>query len=543
MVPPPTPNADKASSGASVPDLVEETAAAQELRGATGRQAGRGGLALAGGKVYFLVSGLVQQILLSHILGIGGYGALSTAQSVASISYNPLVQAGIQGVSREIASTDEASVASVQRRLLRFHFVVAALASTAFALLAGPLANFLGAPHVAGGIRILSGVLFLYGMYSPLIGYLNGRRRFLGQAGLDILAATLRTVGLVAGAYVATKWWTAPNQEPDPGIQVEGTALGFCIASVFIFLTALRMTGWGKRGGHSPPAKNYITFVLPILGGQILLNVLFQADALLLRRFAAEAASLAFLDPIAADPYVGAYRQTQLFCFLPFQLLTSVTFVLFPLLANARAQGRDQEVSGLILRGLRIALIVAGLIISTLIAVPGGLLALVFGAEAAELGADSMRILAVGMGFFAVLGVITSAMNSLGAERQSFALIGLAAILVASLCIFVAKIDDLSPRLLIRVAAATSTAMIIATACAAGALKKLFDAQLPWLTFLRTTVSVGLSGAAGAHLFQGGHLMTLLGAVATAITCLVLLVVTREVKATDWQQLKGLAGR
>jgi hypothetical protein len=170
-------------------------------------------------------------------------------------------------------------------------------------------------------------------------------------------------------------------------------------------------------------------------------------------------------------------------------------------------------------------------------------LALVFGPEAAALGASSMRVLAIGMGFFAVLGVITSAMNSLGAERQSFALIGLAALLVGGLCIFVARIDVLSQMLLIRVAAATSTAMLIATACAAVALKNLSGAGIPWLTLFRTTLSVAVSGALGAHFIPGGHLMTLIGATATALCCLVLLIVTRELKGTDWQQLKGLLGR
>src|SRR5690606_30650754 len=127
-------------------------------------------------------------------------------------------------------------------------------------------------------------------------------------------------------------------------------------------------------------------------------------------------------------------------------------------------------------RGLRIAIVVGGIIISTIVAVPGGLLALVFGPDSATLGADSMRILAVGMGFFAVLGVITSVMNSLGAERQSFILIGLAALLVTSLCFFVAPTDELSEMLLIRVASATSVAMLLTTAVAGVMLKRLSGA-------------------------------------------------------------------
>ena len=40
----------------------------------------------------------------------------------------------------------------------------------------------------------------------------------------------------------------------------------------------------------------------------------------------------------AADALAGAYGVAQLFCFLPYQLLLSVTFVLFPLLASAKRE-------------------------------------------------------------------------------------------------------------------------------------------------------------------------------------------------------------
>lgn len=505
--------------------------------------AGRGGLALAGGKIFFLVTGLLQQILLKAVLGLSGYGAYSTVSSIASISYNPLVQAGIQGVSREIASSDEAEVGLVQRRVLGFHFVLALGATALFFGASGSVASLLGAPHVVGALRILSVVLFLYAMYAPLIGFLNGRRRFLGQAGLDMTAATLRTIGLVAGAYAATKLWSCDTEQGRTILRVEGAAIGFCLAGALILAAAIKLTGLGIAGGQRPPMKRYFLILVPIFGGQILLNLLFQADALLLRRFAADAAELARLAPESADPYVGAYRATQLFCFLPFQLLSSITFVLFPLLASAQAKGETREVAQLIARGLRIALIVGGLIISTLVAVPGGLIALVFGAEASELGASAMRILAVGMGFFALLGVMTSAMNSLGAEKESFTLIGLAALLVIALCVFGARGEALSSDLLNRVAIATSVAMILTTVVAAFRLRAVSGGGIEVLSFFRTFVAVAVAGVVSSHFFTGGHLSTLLGATVAALLFVAVLTLTRELKRADLDLVLSLRRR
>ena len=96
----------------------------------------------------------------------------------------------------------------------------------------------------------------------------------------------------------------------------------------------------------------------------MLLNLLFQADQLLLRRFSADAALRAGLELTAADPLVGAYRATQLFCFLPYQLVISVSIVLFPMLARAHRDADGVALARYVRQGVRLALIGAGLIVS-----------------------------------------------------------------------------------------------------------------------------------------------------------------------------------
>ena len=49
----------------------------------TAKTAGRGGLAVAGAKVYFILAGLAQQVALKAVLGLEGYGALSSALSAS----------------------------------------------------------------------------------------------------------------------------------------------------------------------------------------------------------------------------------------------------------------------------------------------------------------------------------------------------------------------------------------------------------------------------------------------------------------------------
>jgi stage V sporulation protein B len=399
-----------------------------------GRRTGRGGLAVTAAKVYFILTGLVQQIALKGVLGLEGYGALSTALGTASIAYNPVVGASIQGVSHAVATASQAEQAAALRRTLRVHALLAGLVGSAFFLLAPTAGRVMGAPHVIAALRLLALVLLVYGLYAPLVGVLNGRTQFGSQAALDALAATLRTLGLIGGALWLGRSGLVGSGETSG---VEGATLGFAISAALELVVAVARVRAGHGGARAVAApstvahgsgaqsgetgrsvRDYLRYLLPILAGQVLLNLLFQADALLLRRFAADAALAAGLHATAADPLIGAYRAAQLFCFLPYQLVLSVSLVIFPVLARAHARGNRSEVALYVRQGTRLGLVVSGLLVSVTAGLPGPLLKLVFGSDAARIGADAMTLLSPGLGTLAVLGVLTAVLNGLGAPRQ-----------------------------------------------------------------------------------------------------------------------------
>src|ERR1051325_8178945 len=109
------------------------------------REAGRGGLALAFAKAYFIVAGIAQQLLLPRVLGLDGFGALSSVLSVASITSNPIVTTSIQGVSRAIAQSPAAQRQATLRRVFSVHAAVALVASAALLLLVPTIATFMRA--------------------------------------------------------------------------------------------------------------------------------------------------------------------------------------------------------------------------------------------------------------------------------------------------------------------------------------------------------------------------------------------------------------
>ena len=290
--PPPTDPAALAGVQAPIdPTPPTEPAA---VAGQEAQKAGRGGIAIAGAKLYFMVTGLVQQIALGNILVGGGYGALSTVMGIASITYNPLVQTGIQGVSRPVAPTPLEERPAVMRTALKVHFGIGLLVAVLFVLAAPILADATNAPYLTNTFRLFGGVLLAYAFYGPLVGILNGQQRFTWQAGLDVVAATLRTGFMVGGA-----WWLARTR--DAGDQ--GAAIGFGASAATMFLIAAVITGFGRAGATSFTAKKHLGFIAPLVLGQFILNLLFQADLQLLGRFARDAAVAAGLGAQAADPW------------------------------------------------------------------------------------------------------------------------------------------------------------------------------------------------------------------------------------------------
>jgi stage V sporulation protein B len=502
-----------------------------------GRVSGRGGLAVTAAKVYFILTGLVQQVVLKAVLGLDGYGALSSALSAASIAYNPLVSASLQGVSHAVATSSSGEREVALRTTLRVHFSIAVLAGAAFWLLAPFLGGAAGALHVVTGLRILSIVLLLYGLYAPLVGALNGMTRFGMQAALDALAATLRTLGLIFGAL----WLERAGEGAWGG--VEGATLGFGASALVVFIVAIARVGTGRSGAGGVRVDAYLRFLAPILLSQVLLNLLFQADQLLLRRFAADAAMAAGMDARAADPLVGAYRATQLFCFLPYQLVLSVAIVLFPLVARAHRDGERENVGRYVEQAMRLALIVGGLVVSVTASLAEPLLRLVFGADTAALGAAAMRILSFGLGSLALLGVLTAVLNALGRPRLGLIVMGLACALVAALCFSQTRGVAFGTELLRQTAIATSSAMLAATGVAAWLVRQHAGRVLAPLTLLRVLLALAAAFAGTSLWPEPSGFRTLVASALAASVYVLVLFLTREVRPAELARVGRLLGR
>src|SRR5687767_10166959 len=126
-----------------------------------GQKAGRGGLAVLGAKVFFILTGLVQQALLPRAIGVGDYGALSRVLAVSNVFNNVIVSSSTQGVSRTVAAAG-ANERQALRATLRLHVGIAVIATLLLVGAAPLVAYFQHAEEVKVPLIVMGGVLAVY---------------------------------------------------------------------------------------------------------------------------------------------------------------------------------------------------------------------------------------------------------------------------------------------------------------------------------------------------------------------------------------------
>jgi stage V sporulation protein B len=511
------------------------------------KQAGRGGLAVLVAKVFFIATGLVQQALLPRAIGRADYGALARVLAVANVFNNVIVSGSTQGVSRTVAAAGT-SERTALRVTLRVHLGIAAIASGLMVALSPLVAHFQGAPEVLAPLVTMAAVLAIYGVYAPLVGYLNGRRMFGKQASLDMLAATMRTTLMVGvgwlfvkgAADMARRFGTVPG--------VLGATLGAVLASLGVFLVALGWTGTGETQAQAadpslPSAKDYVARIVPLMAAQLFVNGLMQADIFMLGHYLSLSSKLVEVplgpsghatDPAtAANEWVAVYRACQLFAFLPYQLLFSVTQVLFPMLARAQREDGPSRVAELVSRGARIGAITTGLMATVVVALPSSLLRLAYDADIAASGHGALRVLVLGQSAFAMLGLTTTILVSLGRERAAMGLSALALLAMVSASALAVPHAAFGEAQIFMTAIATTAALVASLVFGVFAAKRTAGAFVPRATALRVGACVALAALLSPKIPMFSRVTTLAAGAGVAFVYVAILVVTGELGKRD----------
>lgn len=512
----------------------------------TARAAGRGGLAVAGAKIYFMLVGFAQQSLLAALLGAEGYGTLARAAAIANVANNVVITSTIQGTSRVVAEAPEGSAPGAQRGALRVHAWLALPLGLLFALISTLFVSTTGASHLVPPLLAASAVVLGYALYTPFVGALNGRRLFARQALLDTIYATLRTATMLLGGWLLVSRGAGPL----------GAMAGMALAAFLIIPAAALAAGSGAPGPGAPGVRGYFSFIGPLALGQLFLNALLQSDISLLGYFATGSAQAAGLtgDAVAAaaDRSAGLYKACQLFSFLPYQLLISINSVLFPMLARAASDGDRDAIATYVRSGMRLAALLAGVMVAVIFGLAPQLLRLTFKAEIHEHAATTLRILALGQGAFALYGICTGVLSSLHRERWTMGLNAAATALLLLLSAALVPGAPVGQAIAERTAVATSVTLVLALVAGAFLVRRTAGALLSPLSALRilaasaaTAALPWLVDAAGFLWLERvrSKLLTLIAAPAMGVVYLLLLIASGELGKADLDLIKRVLGR
>ncbi|MES1171835.1 MAG: lipopolysaccharide biosynthesis protein [Bacteroidota bacterium] len=484
-------------------------------------EAGKGALFIGAAKVFFMLSGFAQQVLLARLVNVAGVGAFGAVNSAISMVNNTVVQATIQGVAKFTAE-DDSRADAVKRAALRVQALLGLVIALVFFLGAPLIADFMKAPAYVPYYRIAAAIPLLYSVYAVFIGSASGLRRFRTQAGFDMTFSAAKTVLLLAGAAAAG---------------VAGAFAGFAMAALFIVVVAVRVIGLPRsRDGAGFPTRRLLGFMAAIVAYNLLLNVELLYDQPLLHHFAGQ------IDPARGGVIAGHYQALRTLALLPYQALLVVTFVIFPLISRATFAQDHETTRAYVTQTLRVALILATAMGLALAARPGALLAILFKPEYQE-GARALPILVAGECCLALLAVSCAILNAGGRPLTALALMALTLLSGVGTAYVLVPRAALGSDMLVAMALSAAAGMALGFVFAAVTIRVRLGGSAPVRTIARVAAAAAAAVLVGRLIPGRGKLAGLAITMLVPAVYFAVLVLLREFGPEDRAKFRKILRR
>ncbi len=495
---------------------------------AVARNAGRGALLLTLGKFYFLASSYVIYFAIGIIAkrhGVDLLGDFKSVGALLSVMNVIVVGSTVQSVSRFVGrNPDQARAIKRQSLLVQAGFGTAMAA--AFWFLAPLAASGEGQEKVASGLRVAASIPLATALGAVLVGTLNGARRFMAQACLDIFNTTLRVLSIVVAI------WLVPT--------AAAAYTGLFCATVVVALLAMVVTNRAQRGQSAthpgvPERATLFAVQLRTVGFLALVQWVVQMDIWYVQWWISSAEAVA-----ASAKEIWA--PINLFATIPYSIVTAIVLVMFPFVA---AGASDREQSRVRTRGaVRYSLILLSGIVSVLIAAPETTLRFLpqgnfdLFLAAHPSAPTAFRLECVGFFSLCILYLLGSGANARGNPTRSIFIFAGVALLQAGLGWL------LLPRMgLLGQGIATAVSISIGLLAAVISTGRELGSVFPVNTFLRTLVAGAVVITAITALAPQGKLVWMTACAAGFLLHVVILSVLREFTPEDRARFSALIRR
>jgi stage V sporulation protein B len=492
-------------------DAVIAGKSAGQATASTAIVAGRGTIYITLAKAWFMITGYGIYFSLPRLISAEQFGLYQVVIGVVSIVNAVLITGTSQTVSKFV-SQEPAKSGAIKTAALRTQVIVGTAVSLGFFLLAPVMADRLNDSRLSSYFRLAAAIPLFYSFYAVFTGYFNGRKQFLKQASIDMTYSTLKAAFIVSLAWLGYGVW--------------GGVGGFVLAAGAILLIASIAARDGASGERFQ-VRGLFAFQFYLLASTLIMNLLQKADLILVKAVSAS-------DPAVAAANAGYYGAAVNVANITFQVIVSITFVIFPLVSEATFN-RDVETTQVyVVNTLRAVLIIMVVVATLFSANARSVLVLLYPRDYQE-ASHALAILAFGALLFGLFYVTTTIITASGKPLISLAFGSGALVANAAFNLFLIPRFGLSGA-----AAGVVASMLLGVLGSLAYLSWHYGRILPVPSLIRLGICAGVVYGVSLSFTPGSKLLTLVKLVALGALFLTLLLITREVKKSDLAAIRGI---
>jgi stage V sporulation protein B len=473
--------------------------------------AGRGTIYITLAKAWFMITGYAIHFSLPRLISAEQFGLYQIVIGVVSIVNAVLIIGTSQTVSKFVSQEPERA-GTIKATALRTQVVVGAAVSLGFFLLAPVMADRLNDSRLSGYFRLAAAIPLFYSFYAVFTGYFNGRKQFLKQASIDMTYSTLKA------AFIVSLTWL--------GYGVWGGVGGFVLAAGGVLVVAA-IAARDSGGGQGTKIHGLFAFQFYLLASTLVMNLLQKTDLIMVKAISAS-------DPATAATNAGYYGAAVNVANITFQIIVSITFVIFPLVSEATFNRDDETTRVYVANTLRAVLIIMALVATQFSANARSVLVLLYPREYQE-ASHALAILAFGALLFGLFYVTTTIITASGKPVVALAFGSGALVANAAFNLFLIPRFGLSGA-----AAGVMGSMLLGVVGSLVYLGWNYGRILPVATLIRLGVCAGAVYAASLGFTPETRMLTVVKLGALSAVFVILLLVTREIKKSDIAAIRGI---
>lgn len=482
----------------------------------------KGVLFLTISKLYFLGAGYFIIFALTRILGPEGYGIYSSVNAFITVLNAVILIGTIQSVSKFV-SENEQQAEIVKNKALKLQILIGGGLATAYFLLAPFIANLLKDPELVPFLQLSSIIVLCYSFYGIYLGYINGRKFFIKQAIIDMTFTTLKASFMIGLSYLALKYTqqVLMSNVKSLDLPVFGAIGGFCLAAFIIIVLCIILVQSVSNVKDDFSTKKLLAFQGAIILFTFIINLLLQADLLMVKKF--------------TDNFqTGIYAATLQLARIPYQAITAVTFVIFPLISEVTFLKDTTKAQFYIHNTLRFSLMVITILVVLFSSTPKGSISFIYTDNYLP-GTSVLSVYVFAVMFFALFFIMTTIISGSGRPFHSCAAAFITLVLTFSLNYYAIPNYGINGA-----AVATTIAMFIGMLISSAIIMNIFKSLIKPINAIRILLSGAIIYAISWFFPVEGHLWVAVKFIILWNLYLAILYLIKEITPDDIARLKKL---